>query len=299
MNWIARLSLVSTLAFLAAAADVQAQSPSTVTPDRATVLVNKDLAGQRWSIARNVANGTVTGNVFSPGSSAPQFVYCEQTGESSNDYTYRCSGTGACSVADCSTDWDFISQVILPKSFFAAGSGPAPTPVPSGCPANGPITDLTRDCRAYVYFYQQSSVLFGLSTRGNVVATCFASDPAEIFCVAGTVTSSTTANLEIVNLNSGPSVDLEAGGRLSIAGSSLRMNFSLDGTALAVNASWIETRPASSSAASDAGDPEGALAPLLARLAGRTLDAASATSAGASTGVIAESLDSLGAALGN
>ena len=167
--------------------------------------------------------------------------------------------------------------MILPKSFFAAGSGPAPTPVPSGCPANGPITDLTRDCRAYVYFYQQSSVLFGLSTRGNVVATCFASDPAEIFCVAGTVTSSTTANLEIVNLNSGPSVDLDAGGRLSIAGSSLRMNFSVDGTALAP--AYLAAR---SSADGRIDRPAGRVAHRMAlRAADATVDATRAVHAAA------------------
>ncbi|MFM7735707.1 MAG: hypothetical protein ACKPBU_06965, partial [Alphaproteobacteria bacterium] len=43
-------------------------SPTTITPDRSEILVNKDLAGERWAISRDVANGAVTGNVFVPGS---------------------------------------------------------------------------------------------------------------------------------------------------------------------------------------------------------------------------------------
>lgn len=299
MNKLFRVFLVSALAVASFVANANAQSPTTVTPDRSAVLVNKDIGGQRWAISRNLGNGAVTGNVFTPGSTDPQFVYCEQIGESSSDYTYRCLGTGRCTVADCASDWDFISQVNLPKSFFVAGGSPPPTPVPSGCPSNGPITDLTRNCAGYTYFYQQSSVLFGLTTRGNVVATCFASDPSRILCVGGPVTSSSTANLELVNLNSGPFVALDAGGRLSIAGSSLRMNFSLDGTSLAVNASWIETDSTSSAGSKSASLDEPALVSILAEVSRKTLDSISQTSEAASSSNLSAAIGAVGNALGN
>jgi len=54
-----------------------AQAGSTVTPDRLTYVVNKDLAGERWTITMNLAAAdparliNVTGNVFRPGGGPP------------------------------------------------------------------------------------------------------------------------------------------------------------------------------------------------------------------------------------
>jgi hypothetical protein len=41
------------------------------TPDGKRILVNKDINGERWAISKNVESGTLTGNVFVAGSSAP------------------------------------------------------------------------------------------------------------------------------------------------------------------------------------------------------------------------------------
>ncbi len=61
-------------------AAAQRQSGIQRTPDGARVLVSKDVGGQRYAITLNVADGTVTGNVFSTDGSAPQFISCTPTG---------------------------------------------------------------------------------------------------------------------------------------------------------------------------------------------------------------------------
>jgi subtilisin len=96
-----------------------------VTPDGARTLISKDVGNERWAITYNPDDDTVTGNVFSPGGGAPQFVWCERTGDDGNPDPYAvqidfvCSGADACDSPSCPTgEWTQIAQVTLPGSFF-------------------------------------------------------------------------------------------------------------------------------------------------------------------------------------
>ena len=98
------------------------QSGIQIAPDMERVLVNKDVANQRWSIMRELETGKITGNVFVTDGGAPLFLYCEQTGEGADSYDLRCSGADSCSAMTCPT-FEFIADVTLPKSFFAVPGG--------------------------------------------------------------------------------------------------------------------------------------------------------------------------------
>jgi hypothetical protein len=60
-----------------------AQSGTTLTPDRRTFLVNKDLGAERWTISAGLATNdvesviSVTGNVFRADGGSPSFVLCQ------------------------------------------------------------------------------------------------------------------------------------------------------------------------------------------------------------------------------
>ncbi len=85
--------------------------------DGRQILVNKDVNGQRWAISKNLDTGTLTGNVFSAGGSAPSFVFCEPLGGD----RYSCSGSGACAApGGCEAQWTPISEISLPCGFFGA-----------------------------------------------------------------------------------------------------------------------------------------------------------------------------------
>ena len=175
-----------------------AVSPGTESPDRRRILVSKDVGGERWAISRRLSDGTVTGNVFVQGQSSPNFLYCEQIGETGDAWSYRCLGTGACGVADCASDWREIARPTLPKSFFEVGSGLA-------CPvgAEGPITDLAVDCRGVRYVYRRTVIgeieNWTLVTDGARVELCRSGGPAAApypVCLYGAVSSATEAVLD-------------------------------------------------------------------------------------------------------
>jgi hypothetical protein len=65
-----------------------------ITPDDRQILVNKDVGSARWAITRNVVDGTITGNIFTP-SADPQFVYCAQN---VGDPTLHCFGALSCAT---------------------------------------------------------------------------------------------------------------------------------------------------------------------------------------------------------
>jgi hypothetical protein len=94
-----------------------------ITPDNEQVLINKDVQDQRWSIARNLNDFTVTGNVFLPGGGDPLFLFCEQTGATDTDVSLRCSSADSCSDTACPA-FEFIADVTLPLSFFAVPGAP-------------------------------------------------------------------------------------------------------------------------------------------------------------------------------
>lgn len=114
------------------------QSGLQVTPDLKRVLVSKDVSNQRWSIARDLATGAVTGNVFVTDGGAPLFLFCRQTGETADSVDLDCSGADACTDTGC-PEFAPIAAVTLPKSFFAVpGDDPQPsgTPSPTSTPAS-------------------------------------------------------------------------------------------------------------------------------------------------------------------
>lgn len=100
------------------------ESGAQITPDAKRTLVSKDVGGERWAIARNHDDGTVTGNVFKPGGSEPQFVWCEEVSSTEDEATYRCLGADVCSAGPClPSQWTTVVEAVtLPKGFFAPPS---------------------------------------------------------------------------------------------------------------------------------------------------------------------------------
>jgi hypothetical protein len=89
------------------------------TPDGEHVLVSSDVGDERWAIALNRNDRTLTGNVFFPGGGDPAFVSCQQALQQPD--TYDCYGAGPCVEEGCNDQYTFISTVTLPGAFF----GPA------------------------------------------------------------------------------------------------------------------------------------------------------------------------------
>jgi hypothetical protein len=121
--------LLVALAVLAMAASAAAQSGTRTTPDGKQVLISKDVGAERWAIALNLNDGTVTGNVFRE-EGEPQFVWCERIGEpigdpSTTEIRLFCRGADRCSSSPClATAWTDIGEVGLPGSFFLPATDP-------------------------------------------------------------------------------------------------------------------------------------------------------------------------------
>lgn len=106
-----------------------------ISPDGKQTLVNKAVGSERWAIARNVGDGSLTGNIFNLDGRDPQFVWCDRAGTSGEQSDYRCYGAEGCKgTGECGTldQWSFISDVTLPEAFFSPSSSGEPTPIP-GC----------------------------------------------------------------------------------------------------------------------------------------------------------------------
>jgi len=89
-----------------------------ITPKKSSTLVNKELDGERWSIAR-FANDIVTGIVYRGETAEPAFVWCEQTDGDDDEVELRCSGANSCRAGPCSPgDWTLIGDVTVARSFF-------------------------------------------------------------------------------------------------------------------------------------------------------------------------------------
>lgn len=119
-------------------ARVCAQAGTAVTPDRFTYIVNKDLAGERWTITVNLASVdpprliSVTGNVYRPEGGPPSFIWCQIRSDSSGSlsdpdsaFALRCYGSDACSssaTACARTEWRLIAErVDIAAGFFLPG----------------------------------------------------------------------------------------------------------------------------------------------------------------------------------
>lgn len=105
---LAAIALVA----VAGEARAQRQSGSQMTPDSRGYLINKDVGNERWAISYNLADRTVTGNVFKSDGSDPSFIWCRITGETpaanpaDNQYLLDCWGADRCASAPCSdTAW--------------------------------------------------------------------------------------------------------------------------------------------------------------------------------------------------
>jgi hypothetical protein len=102
------------------------------TPDGRRVLISKDVAGQRWSIVRNLDDLTVTGNVFFPDGADPKFLFCRQQDEIGARLRFQCAAADACSDTAC-PEFASIGDVTLPESFFEPPTPPTPVPPEPSC----------------------------------------------------------------------------------------------------------------------------------------------------------------------
>jgi hypothetical protein len=85
-----------------------------LSPDGKRVFVSKDVGTERWAITLNIDDGTVSGNVFLPGS--PEFVFCTPRAQPN---TYTCMGANACTTAPCGPFAPIgAGPVSLPAHFF-------------------------------------------------------------------------------------------------------------------------------------------------------------------------------------
>jgi hypothetical protein len=117
----------------------RSQSGSTLTPDRLTYVVNKDVGAERWTINLNLASLdpqraiNVTGNVYRSGQS-PSFVWCQERDDSTgtlanpgSTFRLRCSGASACgtTATGCArSQWSTIADLVeISASFFLPPGG--------------------------------------------------------------------------------------------------------------------------------------------------------------------------------
>jgi hypothetical protein len=106
------------VAMLAPCSEAAAQgSGIQLTPDSRRYLVSKDVGSERWAISFNLADRTVTGNVFRTDGSAPAFIWCRITSETpapnpvDTRYVLDCFGAPSCEAAPCSSDaWTPIAS---------------------------------------------------------------------------------------------------------------------------------------------------------------------------------------------
>ncbi|MFP6663847.1 MAG: hypothetical protein VCC00_06585 [Deltaproteobacteria bacterium] len=113
-------------------ATAQEASAAQTTPDGRTVLISKDIGAERWAIALNPADGTVTGNVFRTDGSPPQFIWCERLGtigDSVNpaeiEVEIDCFGTERCVSSPClASAWNHIARIPIAGDFFLPARDP-------------------------------------------------------------------------------------------------------------------------------------------------------------------------------
>ncbi len=95
------------------------QSGVQLVPSGRSILVSKDVGGERWAIGRRELDLSVTGNVYAGPSAAPTFLRCDAVGGDPNVLdcfaSPPCSGLGT----DCESLWQFVARVTdLPTDFF-------------------------------------------------------------------------------------------------------------------------------------------------------------------------------------
>jgi hypothetical protein len=100
------------------------------TPDSQRYLISKDVGPERWAISFNLADRTVTGNVFKTDGSPPSFIWCSITNIATNpdpaatQYTLDCSGADACTEAPCEpSEWTPIASGLVIGGDFLLPDG--------------------------------------------------------------------------------------------------------------------------------------------------------------------------------
>ncbi|HEY8514792.1 MAG TPA: hypothetical protein VIS07_04670 [Candidatus Binatia bacterium] len=98
-----------------------------LSPDGLRQMVVKDVGAERWSIVRNLDDGTVTGNVYVAGQE-PQFLWCSPSPGPTPPETVAldCFAAPPCVVAPCG-NFAPAGHVELPEAFFLppdAGGAP-------------------------------------------------------------------------------------------------------------------------------------------------------------------------------
>jgi hypothetical protein len=102
-----------------------AQRGVQLTPDQRQILVNKDVGEERWAISLNLDDNTVTGNVYFPSGSDPEFLWCQYLSDNGAadqtrlEIVFSCFGADACvRSSDPLEGWSFIANVTVPGTFF-------------------------------------------------------------------------------------------------------------------------------------------------------------------------------------
>lgn len=115
---------------VASAAGAQPAAGTRSTPDGKQLLISKDVGDERWAIAFDLRDGTVTGNVFRPGAE-PRFVWCERSGDDGSldpiagEVRFSCRGADPCAASPCEASaWTPLADVGLPGSFFLPAEDP-------------------------------------------------------------------------------------------------------------------------------------------------------------------------------
>lgn len=112
---------------LGAAGEARAQRQSGIqlTPDSAQYLISKDVGNERWAIAYNLDDKTVTGNVFPLDGGSPSFLACRivNVAQAPNpgdaQYSLECQFAQSCPEAPCANQWGAPFPVgPIPGSFF-------------------------------------------------------------------------------------------------------------------------------------------------------------------------------------
>jgi len=137
-------ALLSVLAIpwfvLATVSAARPQAGATLTPDRRTFLVSKDVGAERWSIGATLATTDLdsvlgaTGNVFRADGAPPSFILCQVRTDSAGTlrdpesvFRLTCRGTDACpgtARACARDDWRPIAELVeIPASFFLPPGG--------------------------------------------------------------------------------------------------------------------------------------------------------------------------------
>jgi outer membrane protein assembly factor BamB len=200
-----RALLAFSVLLLAAVVPASADSGLQITPDGKRTLVTKDVGAERWAIVRSTGVDDVSGNVYFPDGSDPQFVYCTQTGTSGGNLELACSGADRCTSAPCTaSEWSSLGDVTLPESFFepdiapqaaarvaaagsisadGAGSGMQQTPAGATTLVN---KDLDGERWAIARFADE--VVTGIVYRGE------SAEPSFVYC---TQTGRSGTNLEL------------------------------------------------------------------------------------------------------